>query len=179
MDQIAIESVLKISVVEGLVYVVDQSRRMTILAHSDGEFEVIQTVTRGVSRGALLATPHWVASGTNAISIHLPQCQTELTPVSEGPTPAAAMLRPPAPNPFNPRIELRFQVPTSATASLDIFDVRGRLVRRLFRGRVEAGNSSIIWHGNDDRGRSVPAGQYLALLTTAGRRETQKITLVR
>ena len=49
-----------------------------------------------------------------------------------------------APNPFNPATAIRFELPASAPVTLDIFDGRGRLVRRLVD---EDGDSSDDTYG--------------------------------
>ena len=45
---------------------------------------------------------------------------------------------------------------------LEVFDLRGRLVRSLFRGELASGPQSIPWDGKDDRGHGLASGTYLA-----------------
>ncbi len=70
---------------------------------------------------------------------------------------AAATL---APNPFNPRTVVRFQVETPGPYALDVYDVSGRLVRHL-RGTAVAGWNEQAWDGRGDRGEAMPSGTYL------------------
>jgi len=52
-------------------------------------------------------------------------------------------------------------VPRAGTrAAIGVFDVKGRLVRRLIDRGHDAGRHSIMWDGADDRGRPVPSGIY-------------------
>ena len=84
------------------------------------------------------------------------------------------------PNPFNPRTTLRFALPNPGPVTLDVHDLAGRLVRRLVTGSLPAGEHEVIWNGNDDAGRAVASGQYLARLEPAGGQPvTRKLTLVR
>jgi len=47
-----------------------------------------------------------------------------------------------------------------------IFNTGGRVVRRLYQGRLPAGVASVPWDGRDDQGRVVAAGVYFARVET-------------
>jgi hypothetical protein len=87
------------------------------------------------------------------------------------------------PNPFNPSTMLRFDVPATAGASvpttLDVFDLKGRLVRRLHVGPLAPGPHSLEWDGRDDGGNGVGSGVYFAVLRCAGERLSLKMSLVK
>jgi flagellar hook assembly protein FlgD len=51
---------------------------------------------------------------------------------------------------------------------LDIFDVQGRLVRRLLKSELAAGPHEARWDGRDEHGRKAPAGSYYLRLTAKG-----------
>jgi hypothetical protein len=92
-------------------------------------------------------------------------------------------LFPNAPNPFNPRTEIRFVVGAGRIGDyrLDIFDPSGRLVARLARG-TDPGTGSVHtarWDGNDTAGRPARSGVYLAKLETVRGRIAHKIILLR
>ena len=89
-------------------------------------------------------------------------------------TPAAVRLLGAAPNPFNPRTNIRFELPDDLPVHLQVFDLRGRLVRTLVDAPLTAGRQEIAWDGRDQAGRNVGAGTYLYRLeagefTGAGR----------
>jgi lysophospholipase L1-like esterase len=71
-----------------------------------------------------------------------------------------------APNPFAPRTRIHFELPNAGEVTLDVFDVRGRLVRRLLGSYLPAREHDVIWDGRDDRGQRVSSGAYLCRLTT-------------
>ncbi len=73
-----------------------------------------------------------------------------------------------APNPFNPRTVFAFNLPQAGIATLAVYDVRGRLVRRLLDGMLEAGSHRIAWDGRDDADRQVEAGVYFGLVQGSG-----------
>jgi len=72
------------------------------------------------------------------------------------------------PNPFNPRTEIAFVLPTAGRATLRIYDAAGRLVCSLLDADLPAGPSSVAWDGRDGAGRAVAAGAYLYRLTAGG-----------
>jgi flagellar hook assembly protein FlgD len=61
-----------------------------------------------------------------------------------------------------------------------VYDVAGRVVRRLFGDRtLEAGRHTLGWDGRDDAGRPVAAGVYYLRLTAPGGDATRKVVVVR
>jgi len=68
------------------------------------------------------------------------------------------------PNPFNPDTTISFVVAGHALqVNIEVFDMRGRLIRTLLDGSREfgAGIHSVSWDGRDYTGREVSSGIYL------------------
>jgi hypothetical protein len=84
-----------------------------------------------------------------------------------------------APNPFNPRTTIRFDLPATGQVRLSVYDVAGRLVRVLVEGERAAGAYEAVWDGRDASGRAVPSGSYLARLAAGGKVEGVRLSLVR
>ncbi len=84
-----------------------------------------------------------------------------------------------APNPFNPRTEIKFSVPSDQDVSLRIYNVEGRLVRTLLQGRQIAGTHSVMWSGQNDQGGMVASGLYFYRLNTDSGVLTRKMTLLK
>jgi hypothetical protein len=83
------------------------------------------------------------------------------TGVDEHPAaPAATRLLHSAPNPFQSRTEIAFELAAAQPATLEIFDVTGARVRTLASGRFEAGRHQVAWDGRRDGGGLAPAGVY-------------------
>jgi hypothetical protein len=83
------------------------------------------------------------------------------------------------PNPFNPSTTIRFDAAEAAGhVTLQIFDVKGRLVRTLLDTRVAVGKS-VRWDGTDDEGDPVATGIYLYRLSAPGFVETRKMLLLK
>ena len=101
----------------------------------------------------------------------------------EGPNavdvPALAGLGAPYPNPFNPLIILPLAMGRSGRATVEIYDLRGRLVRRLLDADLAAGAHHVRWAGADDAGRQVVSGVYLARAAYPEGEATARLVLVR
>jgi streptogramin lyase len=83
------------------------------------------------------------------------------------------------PNPFNPRTEIFFRMPATDRVEIVIVDVRGRELRRMDLGVLEAGSHSALWNGDDSRGAEVSSGVYFYLVITGNESRTGKMVLVR
>jgi hypothetical protein len=83
-----------------------------------------------------------------------------------------------SPNPARGRAELL--TAAEGPATVRIYSQSGDLVRVLaVPGSPGAGPRPLIWYGQDQRGRAVPAGVYFARLCSAGRTASARIVLVR
>lgn len=99
--------------------------------------------------------------------------------VDAGDAPRATRLAAPAPNPFNPRTELAFTLAEAGPARLDVYDLQGRLARRLFSGTLPAGPHTRAWDGRGDDGRRLAGGSYLVRLDAPGATpQTRKVVLL-
>lgn len=92
---------------------------------------------------------------------------------------AARLLDQNSPNPFNPLTTLRFTAPAAGRIRLAIYDVRGKLVRRLVDADLSCGRHETVWNGRDETGRAVGSGCYFARLAAFGKTETVRMELVR
>ena len=79
-----------------------------------------------------------------------------------------ATLGPAHPNPFRSGTAVPFYAPRgSGNVTAGIYDVRGRLVRRIHSpgGSCEG---ELVWDGNDERGRQVPSSVYFLRMVVGG-----------
>jgi len=83
------------------------------------------------------------------------------------------------PNPFNPAVEILFGLNSSADLRLSVYDLRGRLMRRLVCEHRAAGAHSVTWKGTDGSGRRVASGVYLVRLEAGDVQFTRRITMVK
>ena len=93
----------------------------------------------------------------------------------QGMIPVAPVLCGNYPNPFNPTTRNRFGIPTESLVSMNIYDVRGNVIK-TFDSRYEtAGWHEYSWNGVDDSGQAVPTGVYLSRFEAGGRSQTIKM----
>ena len=65
------------------------------------------------------------------------------------------------PNPFNPDTHIKYQLPEQGDVKLVIYDIMGRMVRKLVDQRNEPGFFDIVWDGKNQSGVKVATGIYI------------------
>ncbi len=95
--------------------------------------------------------------------------------------PSAFALLPNRPNPFNDETLVAYILPQEAPqeVSLKIYNVVGQQVRTLVEGPQSAGLHLVSWDGRSMDGEPVSAGIYFLELRAGGRRQIQKMVLLR
>jgi hypothetical protein len=93
--------------------------------------------------------------------------------------PSVTRLHPAAPNPFNPATTIRCSIADPGRMSLVIYDVRGRIVRRLANEIVPAGIHEFNWNGRNDHGRAVASGPYFCRMEAVDHVGVVKMLLVK
>ncbi len=83
------------------------------------------------------------------------------------------------PNPFNPTTTISYQLKEPGKVNLDIYNLRGQLVKSLVVESQEAGYHSIIWNGKDNKNRSVASGVYLYRLKCGNNVQTKRMLLIK
>jgi len=82
------------------------------------------------------------------------------------------------PNPFNPSTTISFQIATDGMAKLDIYNIKGQLVKTLVKEHKARGEHQVVWDGKDFRGKGVASGVFFVRLSSAGRSSTHKMLLM-
>jgi hypothetical protein len=90
--------------------------------------------------------------------------------IGDGPVPAGQLAV--YPNPAVGYSTISFSMTTAGPASLEIFDLSGRLVDTVFSGILGQGGHSMTWAGN---GTGGAAGIYFARLVTSGGETTVRL----
>jgi hypothetical protein len=93
--------------------------------------------------------------------------------------PLVSGLRPPAPNPTRGSTSVSFALAQAGRVQLGVYDVSGRLVRKLVDGERRAGSETVVWNGTTDSGAKLEAGVYFVRLAGPGLRETRRAILLR
>ncbi|MBT7039189.1 MAG: T9SS type A sorting domain-containing protein [Bacteroidetes bacterium] len=64
------------------------------------------------------------------------------------------------PNPFNPTTNISFAIPNESKVEIEIYNIKGQLVKTIANTSFEQGKHSVMWHGDDKVGKSVASGIY-------------------
>ncbi len=93
---------------------------------------------------------------------------------------ANVILHDAAPNPFNPRTTIAFDLPAPAIATVSVYDLAGHRVKVVLRGvSLDAGCHEVIWDGTDDSGRRVASGTYFYRLDAGAATLIGRMTMVK
>ena len=79
------------------------------------------------------------------------------------------------PNPFNPSTAIQYGLPQAANVRVEVYNLRGELVRVLQNSGQSAGAYELIWDGRNSDGQTVPSGVYLYRLSAGNYIETRKM----
>jgi hypothetical protein len=83
------------------------------------------------------------------------------------------------PNPARSAALFSLAVPRDGTVNVNVYDVKGALVRQLVRTAMGPGLHSLTWDGRDGSGQLVASGVYFVHLNTSEKQETVRVLLMR
>ena len=85
-----------------------------------------------------------------------------------------------SPNPFGNGAlgRIRFSMAQTAKATIEIFDLQGRMVASVFDGLAESGDNEAVWDGRDALGRSVGSGVYFYRLRALDLDQSRKLVVM-
>jgi hypothetical protein len=83
------------------------------------------------------------------------------------------------PNPFNPTTTITYSLKGDTKVTLNIYNIRGQLVKTLENGFVTKGMHNCTWDGKDIAGKSCASGIYLYKLKTGDTSITRKMMLLK
>ncbi|MAF11756.1 hypothetical protein CMK11_15020 [Candidatus Poribacteria bacterium] len=171
-------------------------------ANGDGSVTIVDLVMVashfGEARGVIAAAPQlpgtgdsglirqWVIQarraddGSDAYRAGVAVLERLLSGVPDG----ATGLLPNYPNPFNPETWIPFELNEAAEVTFTIYDVLGRVVRRIelgYRapGVYHATSSAAHWDGRNDHSEEVASGTYFVGLRAGDVRETRRIVVMK
>lgn len=133
--------------------------------NNDGHKDVVVSVDQNYHAPVLgVLLNHWVTSSLDV-------------PVSAQAGPVD-MSRP-HPNPAPGATAIEFTLAVAAEVNLHVFDVAGRVVATLAKGRMPAGTHSVRWDGRTAAGEPASAGVYFAVLDSRLGRVSRMVILTR
>jgi hypothetical protein len=99
--------------------------------------------------------------------------------ITEKPLPLNPQIFQNSPNPFNASTSLTYYLPGPAHTEISIYNILGRLVRKLLDSRQSPGRHRVTWDGTDDEGLPVSSGIYFYRFKTDDFAGTKKMTLMK
>jgi len=79
------------------------------------------------------------------------------------------------PNPMRLSTEIKFSLASAGEARIEIYNIRGQLVRTLVSGHTHRGHHSVEWDATDARGAPVAPGAYFFRLETGATIRTRRL----
>ncbi|HOZ00548.1 MAG TPA: T9SS type A sorting domain-containing protein [Candidatus Syntrophosphaera sp.] len=83
------------------------------------------------------------------------------------------------PNPFNPDVNIAFNLASGTSVKVEVFNIRGQKVASLSDGKMAGGRHTLVWNGKDSTGRNVGSGLYFARVRTPQKTQTIKMMLMK
>jgi hypothetical protein len=84
------------------------------------------------------------------------------------------------PNPFNPETTISFTLKDNTLSlKLNIYNIKGQLVKTLYDGALQKGQHSFVWNGTDETNCQVSSGVYFYRLSNGKESRQRKMVLLK
>ena len=83
------------------------------------------------------------------------------------------------PNPFNPNTNIRYSLKEAGKVKIDIYNLKGQIIRTLTAEHNIPGFYQIAWDGCDANGKSVASGIYMYRMTSGNYSCAKKMVLAK
>ncbi len=83
------------------------------------------------------------------------------------------------PNPFNPVTTINYSLNEKSDVTVEVFNLKGQLVRTLVNETKDAGNHEVQWTGDDNNGKNVGSGVYFYKMRAGRYTATKKMILLK
>ncbi|MBI9032561.1 T9SS type A sorting domain-containing protein [bacterium] len=83
------------------------------------------------------------------------------------------------PNPSNPTTTLSYSLESKSQVTIEIFNLKGQLVKLFDLGIKEQGHHKIVWNGLSDNDVRLPSGIYFSRMKTPDTFDIKKIILMK
>jgi hypothetical protein len=82
------------------------------------------------------------------------------------------------PNPFNPETSISYTIKDAAHVRVDIYNLKGQLIRTLVNENQASGRYQVAFNGRDDLGRPIGSGIYFCRMSAGKYQSTLKMVLM-
>ena len=83
------------------------------------------------------------------------------------------------PNPFNPETTITYSLREASPVTIEIYNIKGQLVKTLVNDTKAAGTYTVVWNGMDNSNRSVSSGVYYYKMHAGKYSSTRKMILMK
>ncbi|MEA2097284.1 MAG: carboxypeptidase regulatory-like domain-containing protein [Candidatus Cloacimonadota bacterium] len=83
------------------------------------------------------------------------------------------------PNPFNPETIINYSIKEAGNVTIEVYNIKGQLVKILVNDTQETGNYTTIWNGRDNSNKSVASGVYFYKMRAQNYSSTKKMILMK
>ncbi|MBT4332261.1 MAG: T9SS type A sorting domain-containing protein, partial [Candidatus Cloacimonetes bacterium] len=83
------------------------------------------------------------------------------------------------PNPFNPTTTISFSLAEASHVSINVYNMRGQLVKTLVNTELENAYHEIVWNGKDNSGKNTASGVYFYKMKASNYTATKKMILMK
>jgi hypothetical protein len=80
----------------------------------------------------------------------------------------------PYPNPFNPEMQMKYTIPNASNVTIDVFDINGKLVDKIFSGYQSSGSYQAHWNAT-----RFSSGVYIIRILAGDVMMSKKCVLVK
>ena len=149
--------------INGIEYDLYSSQEITIITESKGSFSAIPEAA--VQSYPVLGEPRLI------LEIHYSNMMNR---EMEHLIPKKFKLYPLFPNPFNPTGVIRYDIPKNSNVRINVYDLRGRLVKKLIHKYFKPGSYNFNWSPV-----MISSGIYILRMEAEGKIFCQKITYIK
>ena len=126
----------------------------------------------------------WAYDGTDSLKISgddrvLYVNRYEYLELKENGIPSSFALHDNYPNPFNPKTQIRFNLPQRNNVNITIYNMLGQKVKVFSMINTPAGTHSITWNAANQNGQPLSAGVYLYQMISKDFVQTRKMVLLK
>lgn len=83
------------------------------------------------------------------------------------------------PNPFNPTTTISCYMPVAGNATVEVYNIKGQLVKKLMDGYINIGKHQFIWDSEDGSNRKVASGIYFLRVKSGKQSIVKKMVLMK
>ncbi|MDZ4122174.1 MAG: T9SS type A sorting domain-containing protein [Candidatus Cloacimonadaceae bacterium] len=95
------------------------------------------------------------------------------------PPPLVTQIRSAYPNPFNPNLNIAYDIAQPSLVNIEVYNLKGQLVKTLINTQKQPGLYSTTWFGDDEQGQKIGTGVYFVRMKAGKYETTRKVTMVK